>query len=721
MKKMSTVTFKSIFLGLSLLASATLSAQVRQLDPSNVREGESVEYCRQHTHMEELLANPAARASFMQDQQIQQQVEQQLLSNQDEQTRGTVYKIPVVFHILHNGGAENLSREQILDALFIMNRDFRRQNADANNVRAEFQGLPADVEIEFVMATRAPNGACFSGITRTRSAMTSQGEDGGSQVQAIIAGNDVYNDVWPGNKYLNIFVCEDIGGAAGYTMLPSNWVGSVMQNGIWVLSTYVGSIGTSSLNTSRTLTHEVGHWLNLDHVWGGTNNPGVSCGSDDVDDTPETIGATSCNLNQAVCGPLANVENYMDYSYCSKMFTPGQKARMRAALLSTVGGRNNISSVANLVATGTDGSAHMCKADFSSNKRVVCVGGQIQFTDLSYNSASGWNWSFAGGTPATSTEQNPLITYTTPGTYEVQLTSTDGTITDGEVKQIYITVLPPSTGLPFYEGFESYSQLSDAATFMASNLDNTANFVLATNVGHSGTKSVKLDNFSQNGSNVDELYSSKIDLSGVTTTPGVTLSFRYAYRKRAIANSESLLISISANCGETWQQRKSIIGSTLSPTAVTTSWTPTSEDWTTVHMTNITSQFWTENFRFKFRFEGNGGNNIYLDDINIYPGAPSNDIVPGTAGLNENTAVSDLVVYPNPTEGELNVRFGVESATDMNFVMTDLMGKTIHTQFVQAATGSNLVMLSTEGLAAGMYLLQVKAATGMQVIEFMVK
>jgi hypothetical protein len=312
--KISTVRFKLTFLGLSLLASATLSAQTRQLNPSNMRDGESVEYCRSHHLMEQQLANPAARASFLQDQQIQQQVLENMLAQQDEHERGTVYKIPVVFHVLHNGGAENISREQILDAFSILNRDYRRLNADANNVRAEFQGMPADIEIEFVMATKAPDGTCFSGITRTRSAMTSNGEFGTDQMQAIINGNDVYNGNWPGSQYLNIFICEDIGGAAGYTYLPTTFNGAGMGNGIWVLSTYVGSIGTSSLNTSRTLTHEVGHWLNLSHVWGGTNNPGVSCGSDDVDDTPETIGATSCNLNQAVCGPLANVENYMDYS-----------------------------------------------------------------------------------------------------------------------------------------------------------------------------------------------------------------------------------------------------------------------------------------------------------------------------------------------------------------------------------------------------------------------
>jgi len=233
--------------------------------------------------------------------------------------------------VIHNGGVENISSDQIRDAVAILNRDFRLQNADANTVQSTFSGMPADIEIEFQLATKAPNGQCFSGITRTQSPLTNSGANGQNQVSAIIAGNDVYNGTWPGNKYLNMFVVNDADGAAGYTTNPSNWSGSSMTNGIWVLHDYVGSIGTSDTYSSRTLTHEVGHWLNLDHLWGNNNNPGnaSSCSQDDaVDDTPRCIGVTSCNLNSNTCSNDAidgywtsdvidNVENYIEYSYCN--------------------------------------------------------------------------------------------------------------------------------------------------------------------------------------------------------------------------------------------------------------------------------------------------------------------------------------------------------------------------------------------------------------------
>ncbi len=91
-----------------------------------------------------------------------------------------MYVIPVVFHVLHNGGAENISVAQIHDAVDILNRDYRLLNSDANNVQATFQGMPADIEIEFVLATKAPNGQCFSGITRTQNALTNDGSSGSS-------------------------------------------------------------------------------------------------------------------------------------------------------------------------------------------------------------------------------------------------------------------------------------------------------------------------------------------------------------------------------------------------------------------------------------------------------------------------------------------------------------------------------------------------------------
>ena len=150
----------------------------------------------------------------------------------------------------------------------------------------------------------APNGVCFRGYTRTQSMTTFSGggNAGDAQVEAVRNGNDVFQGNWPSNKYLNVYVIDDAGGAGGYTNYPSNWDFGDMSNGIWILHTQFGEIGTSGTSAGRSLTHEIGHWLNLAHLWGSTNSPGTgSCNTDNVSDTPTTGGVAGTRLKiQAV-------------------------------------------------------------------------------------------------------------------------------------------------------------------------------------------------------------------------------------------------------------------------------------------------------------------------------------------------------------------------------------------------------------------------------------
>lgn len=717
MKKFTLVALSLLILNISF--SQTIQ---RVLDKDNMREGENVEYCSQHKRMQELLKDPAMMAIYLQEQQ-----NEELNKSKGNSTKGIVYKIPIVFHVLHNNGIENISDEQIMDALFILNRDYRKQNADTANVQTDFQGMPGDVEIEFVLATKAPNGACFKGITRTANALSFDGSDGGDQVAAIIAGNDVYNGTWPGNRYLNVFIVAEAGGAAGYTMKPA-FGGTGMGNGIWILHNYVGSIGTSDVGRSRALTHEAGHWLNLDHTWGGNNNPGnaSSCSTDDnVTDTPNCIGVTSCALNANTCNSVNaywtydvkdNVENYMDYSYCSKMFTPGQVTRMRNAITSSSGGRSNLHTVNNLNQTGATGVLTLCKADFAADRTTICAGETVNFFDDTYNAATGWSWTFTSGSPATSTAQNPSVTYTTPGLYTVVLSSTDGTTTDLETKTSYIRVLPASATLPFLESFESYSTLDNLTQWEIYNPGNNNKFTLETTAGHTGTKSAKLVNFGQVAGGTDELISSPVDLSGVSS---VTLSFRYAYRKRATGNIEYLKVFLTKDCGENWVQRKTLSGNSLSSIVSSTTWTPASQaDWVTVHMTNVTSDYWVNDFRYKFRFESDGGNNFYLDDINIYAGSPSDELV---AGIAEEGEIAELALFPNPTDGEVNVRFAVNNNEAAVLTVQDISGKVVKSHMVNALAGSNIVILDTQELAAGSYFLNIRVAGVQKTLQFIVK
>lgn len=724
--------FLLLFTALILSLFQQLNAQKKPtFDPTNARDGEKIEYCHQHKKQALLMQNEEYIKMKQQDDVEFQKVLKKPVP------KGIIYKIPVVFHLLHNNGIENISDEQIFDAIAIMNRDFRKLNADTATVHLNFQGMPTDSEIEFVLATKAPNGACFKGITKTMSPMSYQGDDGGAQVTAIRNGNDVYQGAWAGNKYMNVFICGEIGGAAGYTTNPATWSASSMTNGIWILHNYVGSIGTGSVSGSRAMTHEVGHWLNLSHTWGPNNNPGnaTSCSSDDgVQDTPTCIGVTSCALNANTCDDddaywgfniRDNVENYMDYSYCSKMYTAGQVARMRAALQLGSTGRANLWTANNLAATGATGNLVLCKAEFAADKKTVCAGEQVQLLDDSYNAVTGWNWeitpstgwSYASGSTATS--QNPQLNFTQSGLYSVKLISTDGTTTDEEIKANYLRILPQSSTIPFWEGFEGYSSLANLTNWEVYNPNNNNPYTLENTTAHSGAQCAKIVNFGQTGSNIDELISAPIDLSVVPSTGAVTLSFRYAYRKKVAADNEFLKVFISSDCGSNWAQRKTIGGNQLSSLTSSTTWKPTQQsDWTTVHMINVTNNYFTENFRMKFRFEGEGGNNFYLDDINLYEGAPSDNLVVGVDELN---TFNSLELFPNPTEDELNLRFSLDKKEDVKFVITDLSGKISQQNYFKANEGSNLVMFNTNTLSAGMYFLTIGTGSLSKTVQFVVK
>lgn len=703
-------------------------SQTTTINPTNVRDGETVEYCVTHKKMEALKQNPAAAASLAQDQLIREQE----IANGVAIPKGTIYYIPVVFHLLHNGGIEKISDEQIMDALDVINSDYSLSNADAAFVHSEFNDttpgatvIPSNVEIQFRLATLAPDhSTCFSGITHTNHPISNDGSDGGDQVNAIISGNDVYNAEWPGDEYLNVFIIGDAGGAAGYTTRPSNWLGNSMANGIWILHNYLGSIGTSSTYTSRALTHEIGHWLNLPHPWGSTNDPGLAsnCSTDDSDDsplitdTPNTRGSTSCNLNEDFCGPRANVENYMDYSYCSKMFTPGQTVAMRSAINSNVANRDNLITAGNHADVGATGTVYLCAAAFEADRTTVCAGDVVNFDDQSFNVVNGWTWTFDGGTPSSSIGQNPAVTYDTPGLYTVTLAATDGPNNDTEIKTSYIRVLPAAQSIPFNESFEAYTTLSGIEQWEVDNPGGNP-WSLHLGTGYTGYKSAKIVNFGQSAGNFDELISTPVDLSVVSSE--VTLSFRYAYKKRYTSNDEWFKVLITADCGENWVIRKTIHGTQLSADAQNSSWTPTTQaDWTTVHMTNVTSAYWTDKFRYKFQFESDGGNNLYLDDINIYEGAPSNEIV---AVTETDFDIDALTVFPNPADKELNIRFSVANAEQASLKVQDITGKIIQTSSVQANPGSNWVMMNTSELATGMYFLKIQVGSAFKTIQFVVK
>jgi len=238
--------------------------------------------------------------------------------------------IPVVVHVVYRTGSENISTAQIKSQLAVLNRDYRATNSDKSKTPTVWRGLVTDARIAFVLATKDPHGKKTTGITRTKTTRTSFGT--GDTVKAASTGGA---DPWPAGKYLNIWVCTLSGGLLGYAQFPG---GPTKTDGVVILNTAFGTSGTAKkpFNLGRTTTHEVGHWLNLRHIWGDTED---CSGTDFVADTPNAEGPNygKPTFPHVTCsnGPNGDMfMNYMDYVDDDSMFmfTTQQVSRMHAAL-----------------------------------------------------------------------------------------------------------------------------------------------------------------------------------------------------------------------------------------------------------------------------------------------------------------------------------------------------------------------------------------------------
>ncbi len=618
----------------------------------------------------------------------------------------TIYIVPIVFHIIHANGEENISNDQIIDAVRILNEDFNKMNADTSAVVSQFENNVANVGFEFRLAQLDALGTCTNGITRTFSVYTdgSNDSEGVKDVNRNLNNSttNTTNVRFPRNKYLNIWIYKSLDGAAGYTYKPNTWL-DARYDGIYIQNAYIGSIGTGNALRSRALTHECGHWFNLSHTWGDSNDPGVSCGSDGIADTPQTKGWTTCNLSGKSCtadpSPVDNVQNYMEYSYCSRMYTNGQKTAMVDAIESSLGQRNQLWQPSNIIASGVDQTPVLCQADFRADKLVICEGESVTFEDMSFNEVTGWDWSFTGGTPVNSTIQSPTISYSTAGTYNVVLNATDGSGNDTETKNAYILVLPAiGRGAPLLEGFETTTTLP-SADWITENPDEGQTFAVTTTAAYSGTKSIKLSNSQIVSGNVDELISGTVNLSNMSSA---VVTFKYAYAMKNSNSADILKVYASNDCGETWSMRKQIPATTLSSSANQTSaFTPSSTaQWEEGTVTNLSASYLTPNFRLKFEFTSGGGNNFYLDDINIS----------SALGIEEMTSDFGLTVYPNPFETQTNVSFTLENEKKVELSVYDMIGKQVMSLTKgNLSGGSHTFMIDGSDLGAGVYFVKLKA------------
>ncbi len=248
--------------------------------------------------------------------------------------------IPVVVHVVYNITTQNVTDAQVAAQIDVLNKDFAKTNSDVTLVPDAFKPLAANTNIQFVLAQQDPTGAPTSGIIHKQTKIASF-----SSNDAVKNSKKGGSDPWPASSYLNVWVCNLSGGLLGYAQFPG---GRASTDGVVVLFSSLPGVASGPYSKGRTATHEVGHWLNLRHIWGD-----ASCGTDLVTDTPtqQTSNYGCPSFPHVTCGNNGDMSmNYMDYTddACMYMFSTGQAARMnalfgaggsRASLLNSSGAR----------------------------------------------------------------------------------------------------------------------------------------------------------------------------------------------------------------------------------------------------------------------------------------------------------------------------------------------------------------------------------------------
>lgn len=553
--------------------------------------------------------NPELRQRAEEDSKVLEKQTETYLNSPSRSARSNKILVPVVFHILHQNGPENISNEQIHDCMRIINEDFSATNEDLDEVIAQFTGRIGDAKMEFRLARIDPNGNPTTGINRYNTPETNNP----GQTQKI--------NGWPRGNYLNIWVANNIasGNTAAYAILPGNANQVPHLDGIMANHRYVGSIGTSNYAARHTMTHEIGHVFNLLHPWGGSNTPGdpSNCSmTDGAHDTPETIGTLGlCDLNQFTCNSLDNVQNIMDYSNCDVMLTQGQVDRMRVAANSNIAERSLLTSPQNADATGI---TEMFDVNFSAVRPTICERDSVHFRDETRYDPEAWNWILNGASPATVQERNPAAFYYQPGLYNVRLDVTQGSDQRNAIKSNFVQVSAAvGYAMPYAEPFETVDALPHEDWYAMNNHGGFGFEITETN-GYQNTNGLVLKNY---GNPLEQ--SEFIVISPTLDTRGYTsydLNFRAAYARNSSASSQDRVrVEVSTDCGATWTEVYNRLAPFLeSAQPVSGEFTPSStQDWDNHSIENLDGNLIGAQTRIRFVVESAGNNNLYLDDINI--------------------------------------------------------------------------------------------------------
>jgi len=630
-----------------------------------------------------------------------------------------VYTIPVVFHIVHQGEpigtGTNLPEERILEQIDILNEDFRRLNDDALNTPSDFLPVAADIRVEFVLARQDPDGFPTNGIVRVKGSQASY-----TFVQDHILKEESY---WPSENYLNIWVAE--ANFLGWATFPQSDLPGLdgeddpTQDGVVIDTDYVGvnlATGGSFDSYGRTGTHEVGHFLGLRHVWGDGN-----CLQDDFcEDTPpssEDHGGlgSPCNYPGPDTCPLGDPDlpdmfmNFMDYTddECMNLFTQDQKFRMRtvldnsprrASLLTSpglelpVGALNrdlslkevidiptvtcdeSLTATLNVVNHGSD-EIHSLKLEYRVGTQVS----ELELAELSIPS---------GGTfavPLALSGYSLGRTSLDIAVLEVNNNTDENDLND----ELSATVVYDNSQLssPFREKFEEDPWLTvDPANGAAGEWiqnDDMA-FVEAFNSFSRQTSwlvspTFSLENYQEAGLFFDLSYA----LSG---------------------DVDILEVRVATECSGEFQTVWNKNLDDLDFRFVLTAWNPDSDDDWVEEFVDLTPFAGNSNVRLAFVFENKGGNNLFLDNIEL-----TNNANPEQPRLDP----GNFVVYPNPATGSFHLTINLPVQEDVRVQIISVSGEVVADRQIDGLLNQTLTF--DLGNETGVYFVRVSGRDIQQV------
>ncbi|MCE7072674.1 choice-of-anchor J domain-containing protein [Dyadobacter sp. CY327] len=656
---------------------------------------------------------PALKIMFDQRElRLKQAIRQRNVIGKSLKTTANV-TIPVVFHVVSNRQSL-ITDEQILAQLDTINADYAGINGSASRVPSHFRALFGQSGIQFCLAQRTPNETPTTGIERYPTSRANFDYTTNLVKHAETGGATA----WDTDRYLNIWICDLSGGTLGYATFPDDGVPD--EQGVVIDFGSLPGGNVAGYNAGKTLTHELGHFFNLYHIWGDDN--GGCNGTDQVDDTPNQGNSTgTCptgiqtdNCTQTAPGIM--YQNYMDYTSdnCLIMFTKGQVVRMdesfnlsRLSLASSdactpLNLKNKDASLKAI----TRPDQRIC-ANSLTPQVVLENRGKETLTSVNINAVIDngtvqtfrWTGSLATFEETTvnlgalsTVEGNHILTITTSNPNG----AADENTANDEQSLTFIYYEPFAA--PVVESFES---LFPPQGWDIVNEDAGTTWEKTTTAAKTGAASVKISNFGNEAiGERDYLRSPTVNIAG---TDSAYVSFQLAaatYTNSTVEGNvwDTLQVMVSTDCGQTYTSVYKKWGPSLvTRTAATrTAFRPTANEWRSEEI-NITSFINQGEVLIAFVNSNGNENDIFLDDINIR-----------TVTINPNLKEAGFLVTPNPTSGKVSVQFYPRPEGLRSVSIYNVSGQKIAEQQIAGEVSSNVYDFDLTNYASGLYIVKAE-------------